>query len=63
MSKFKSFVAKKEKVIFRAVTAIALISMVAVAAVDMDNMLAVMGIVIGYVVFLIWLLGVVAEAD
>lgn len=63
MSKFKSSVAKKEKVIFRAVTAIALISMVAVAAVDMDNMLAVMGIVIGYVVFLIWLLGVVAEAD
>lgn len=63
MSKFKSAVAKNEKVIFRIGTVVALIAMFAVAAVDMDNMLAVMGIVIGYVIFLIWILGVVAEAD
>lgn len=63
MSKFKSAVAKNEKVIFRIGTAVALVIMLAVAVIDMDNMLAVMGIVIGYVVFLIWLLGVVAEAD
>jgi hypothetical protein len=63
MSKFKSAVAKHEKAVFRTVTAVALVAMFAVAAIDMDNMVAVMGIVIGYVFFLVWLLGVVAETD
>lgn len=50
MSKFVSFVVKHDKAILNSVSALFFISMMVVAVVDMDNMLAVMALLVGYVV-------------
>lgn len=50
MSKFVAFVAKHDKPILNSISAAFLVPMIALALIDMDNMLAVIGLLVGYVV-------------
>jgi hypothetical protein len=50
MRKLENFLAKHDKAILRLITALFLVPLVVVALVDMDNVLAVIGLVVGYVV-------------
>lgn len=50
MSKFVAFVAKHDKAILNAISVVFLVPMIALALIDMDNMLAVIGLLVGYVV-------------
>lgn len=60
MSKFVAFVVKHDKALLNSVTAVFLIPMFALAFIDMDNLLAVVGLLVGYVIVAGALLAIVA---
>lgn len=60
MSKFVAFVVKHDKALLNSATAVFLIPMFALAFIDMDNLLAVVGLLVGYVIVAGALLAIVA---